>query len=117
MIASEVHHAAPRCLLKLHHDVVDGPDEDRAEAVLEFERWSIPVTISRQDLEALVESSTEVLERERHRLIHETDFVRWGRRGGKAVLLRYGTDWFAALALRRWDRISAEDLDAMRVLR
>ncbi len=119
MIApEEIHHAAPRCLLRLR----DAAGDDQGhpawlEFELEAERWSIPVTISRQDLEALVESSTEVLKRERHRLIHETDFVRWGRRGGKAVLRRYGTDWFAALALRRWDRISAEDLDAMRVLR
>ncbi len=59
----------------------------------------------------------EVLERQKHRLLHQNDWQRWGRRGGKAVLRRYGTDWFAALALRRWGRISAEDLDAMRVLR
>ncbi len=120
-MAGEVHHAVPRCLLRLH-------DEARGElrvagvgAWLEFEteasRWGVPVEIAREDLEGLIESSTEVLDRERHRLIHQTDFQRWGRRGGLAVLRRYGTDWFAALALKRWGRLSAEDLDAMRVLR
>lgn len=114
----ERHHTAPRCLLRLH-DVVAGPVEegDRTEALLEFERWRIPVTISREDLEELVHTSTEVLEREQHRLLHQNDWQRWGRRGGKAVLRRYGTDWFAALALKRWGRITAEELDAMRVLR
>lgn len=117
MIAPERHHAAPRCLLRLR----DAAGDDQGHpAWLEFElkaeRWSIPVEISREELERLVETSTEVLEREKHRLLHQKDWQRWGRRGGKAVLRRYGTDWFAALALRRWGRISAEDLDAMRVL-
>lgn len=116
MIAElEVHHAAPRCLLRL----LDAAGDDRRhpawlEFELEAERWSVPVSIGREDLEELVEHSTEVLEREKHRLLHEGDFVRWGRRGGLTVLRRYGTDWFAALALRRWGRISADDLDAMR---
>jgi hypothetical protein len=30
---------------------------------------------------------------------------------------RYGSSWFALLALRRWGRISPADLDAARVLR
>ncbi len=114
----EVHHAAPRCLLRLLDAAGDGAT---SPAWLEFEvearRWGVPVEISREDLRKLVESSTEVLDRERHRLIHETDWQRWGRRGGLAVLRRYGTDWFAALALKRWGRINAEDLDAMRALR
>ena len=85
--------------------------------MLEFERWRIPVEISHADLEELVEGSTVVLEREKHRLLHASDWQRWGRRGGLAVLRRYGTDWFAALALKRWGRITAADLDAMRVVR
>jgi hypothetical protein len=118
VIAPEVHHAAPKCLLRLH-DAVIGPadDGDRAEALLEFERWRIPVEISREDLAELVESSTELLEREKHRLLHQTDFQRWGRRGGRATFRRYGADWFALLALRRWDRISPADLEAARPLR
>jgi len=80
-------------------------------------RWGVPVEIAREDLEALIESSTEVLTRERHRLLHGTDWQRWGRRGGLATLRRYGTDWYALLALRRWGRITTADLDAARVLR
>lgn len=117
----EVHHAAPRCLLKLR-DEAEG--ELRLAGVgawlefeLEAERWGVPVEIAREDLEALVASSTVVLEREKHRLLHSTDWQRWGRRGGLATLRRYGTDWFSLLALRRWGRISAEDLAAARVLR
>jgi hypothetical protein len=75
------------------------------------------VEIAREDLEELVERSAVLLERERHRLIHETDWQRWGRRGGLAVLRRYGSDWFALLALRRWGRITSADLEAARPLR
>jgi len=118
VIATEVHHTAPRCLLRLR----DAAGDDQGhQAWLEFEleaqRWSVPVTISREALEEMVESSEVVLEREKHRLLHQTDWQRWGRRGGLTVLRRYGTDWFAALALKRWGRITDEDLDAMRVLR
>ena len=57
------------------------------------------------------------MEREKHRLIHESDWQRWGRRGGLTVLGRYGSEWFALLALRRWGRITAADLEAARPLR
>ena len=117
----ELHHAAPRCLLRLH----DAAQEElRLVGVgvwVEFEaearRWGVEVEISREDLEGLIAASTEVLDREKHRLIHEDDWRRWGRRGGLATLRRYGTDWYALLALRRWGRISPADLDAARVLR
>jgi hypothetical protein len=33
-----------------------------------------------------------------------------GGAGGLATLRLYGTSWFSALALRRWDRLTAEDL-------
>jgi hypothetical protein len=58
-----------------------------------------------------------VLEREKHRILHASDWQRWGSRGGKEALRRYGSDWFALLALRRWGRITAQDLDAARTLR
>ena len=118
---TEVHHAAPRCLLRLHEEATNG-DLDGAgiEAWLEFEhecqRWGVPVEISREDLEELVERSTVVLDREKHRLIHESDWQRWGRRGGLATLRLYGTSWFSALALRRWDKLIPEDLAAARVV-
>jgi hypothetical protein len=75
------------------------------------------VEILRSDLEALVETSEVVLEKEKHRLVHASDWRRWGARGGRETLRRYGTDWFALLALRRWGRLSPEDLEAARVLR
>ena len=117
----ERHHAAPRCLLRLH----DAAQEELRLAGIgvwvEFEaearRWGVEVEISREDLERLVESSTEILDREKHRLLHESDWRRWGRRGGLATLRKYGTDWYALLALRRWGRITTADLDAARVLR
>ena len=77
----------------------------------------MPVEISREDLEELVERSAVLLEREKHRLLHQSDWQRWGRRGGLTVLRRYGSDWFALLALRRWGRITAADLEAARPLR
>jgi hypothetical protein len=119
----DAHHAVPRCLLSLHEQA-NGDGELNGAAIqawLEWEmeamRWRVPVEISRADLEKLVERSVELLDREKHRLLHEGDWQRWGRRGGLAVLRRYGTDWFSALALKRWGRITAEELDAMRALR
>jgi hypothetical protein len=118
----EVHHAVPRCLLRLR-DRVESPDlngdgvEAWVEFTLEAERWGVPVSIPRSDLERLVESSEVVLEREKHRLLHASDFARWGARGGRRTLRLYGTSWFSALALRRWGRISREQLEAARPVR
>ena len=118
----EVHHAAPRCLLRLH-ERANGTslNGEGIEAWLEFEleaaRWGVPVTIPRADLEALIEQSTVVLEREAHRLLHRNDWQRWGSRGGRETFRRYGSSWFALLALRRWGRLSPEDLEAARALR
>jgi hypothetical protein len=116
--AVEVHHAAPRCLIRLY-DAAQG--ELRVAGVgawLEFEhecrRWGVPVEIARADLEALVEASTEVLDRQKHRLLHASDWQRWGRRGGLSTVRKYGTEWMAALALKRWGRISAEELASLR---
>ena len=58
-----------------------------------------------------------MLKRERHRLLHSSDWRRWGQRGGRETLRRYGAGWFALLARRRWGRISAAELEAARVLR
>ena len=118
----EVHHDAPRCLLTLHERANGAElDGEGIQAWVEWEleamHWRVPVEIAREDLEALVASSEEVLEREKHRLLHESDWQRWGSRGGRETLRRYGSEWFALLALRRWRQITAEDLDAARVLR
>lgn len=123
---AEVHHAAPRCLLTLHEratGMLDGAslEGEGIQAWVEWEmeamRWRVPVETSLSDLERLVEASGEVLEREKHRLLHERDWRRWGSRGGRETFRRYGADWFSLLALKRWGRITAEDLDAARVLR
>src|SRR3954471_10554546 len=118
----EIHHAAPRCLISLHEKANGAPlDGEGIQAWLEWEmeamRWRVPIEISRNDLEALVESSAVVMEREKHRLLHSSDWQRWGSRGGRETRRRYGTDWFALLALRRWGRRTAQDLDAARGLR
>ncbi len=118
---AEVHHAAPRCLLKLH-ERANGPelDGEGIQAWVEWEieamRWRVPVEIAREDLETLVAASEVVLEREKHRLLHENDWRRWGSRGGRETLRRYGPKWFALLALRRWGRITTDELEAARVL-
>jgi hypothetical protein len=118
----ETHHAAPRCLLSLHEKANGSSlDGEGIQAWVEWEieamRWRVPVEIAQEDLEALVRASEVVLEREKHRLLHSSDWRRWGSRGGRETLRRYGTEWFALLALRRWGRLSPEDLEAARVPR
>jgi len=119
----ELHHATPRCLVPLHERANEGTqlDGEGIQAWLEWEmeamRWRVPVEISREDLEALVASSEAVLERERHRLVRSSDWRRWGRRGGRETLRRYGSGWFSLLALKRWGRASAADLDAAKTRR
>jgi len=120
---SEVHHAAPRCLLTLHERAngTTSLDGEGIQAWVEWEleamRWRVPVEISADDLRALVEVSEVVLEREVHRLVHEGDWRRWGSRGGRETLRRYGADWFSLLALRRWGRITPSELEAARIIR
>jgi hypothetical protein len=114
----EAHHAAPRCLISLHEKANGASfDGEGIQAWLEWEamRWRVPVEISRDELEALVDQSTVVLEREKHRLIHQSDWRRWGARGSRETLRRYGPGWFSLLARRRWGRISPEELEAARV--
>src|SRR3954471_18060384 len=118
----ELHHAALRCLLSLH-ERANGTslDGEGIQAWLEWEmeamRWRVSVEISRDDLKTVIETSEVVLERERHRLLHQNDWQRWGSRGGRETLRRYGTEWFSLLALRRWGRLTPEDLDMARILR
>ena len=118
----EAHHLAPRCLLRLHERANGASlDGEGIQAWVEWEievmRWRVPVEIDRSDLEALVAVSEVVLEREKHHLLHESDWRRWGSRGGRETLRRYGPKWFGLLALRRWNRITAAELEAARVPR
>ena len=111
----EIHHRIPQCLLQLR-EKADSVTLDGAgiEAWLEYEheamRYDVDPDISRDDLAALIDASTAVLGREAHRSEHVSDFVRWGRRGGRATLERYGRAWFALLALRRWGKIPPAEL-------
>jgi len=121
-VTREAHHTAPRCLLTLHEKANGSSlDGEGIQAWLEWEweatRWRVPVEISREDLEALVDRSAVALEREKHRLVHGADWRRWGARGGRETLRRYGTGWFVLLARRRWGRITATELEAARVSR
>ena len=81
----EVHHAAPRCLVSLHEKAngCTSLDGEGIQAWVEWEmeamRWRVPVEIAKEDLGALVASSGVALEREKHRLLHEGDWRRWGR--------------------------------------
>jgi hypothetical protein len=115
---SEAHHAVPRCLIELHEraTTLTELDGEGIEAWLEWEweamRWRVPVEISREDLEALVASSEVVMAREAHRVLHGTDWQRWGARGGRETLRRYGRPWFALLARRRWGRVGPGELES-----
>ena len=113
----EVHHSVPQCLLRLRNQAgayrkLDG---EGIQLWLDYElealHYGIDPDISREELAALIEGSTVVLPREEHRTGHESDFVRWGRRGGLATLRRYGTSWFRMLARRRWERVSGTELE------
>jgi hypothetical protein len=54
----------------------------------------------------LIESSTRVIPTTEHRRLHQdaSDFVRWGRRGGRRTLALYGRPYFSLLARLRWGR-------------
>ena len=116
MAAQEVHHRVPQCLLGLR-DAADAGEMDGAglQVWLNYEMeamlWGINPDIERNELAALIEDSTVLLSREKHRYGPENDFVRWGRRGGLATLKRYGTSWFSLLAKRRWQRLSGAKLE------
>ena len=75
---AELHHAVPRCLLRLHEEATSGGlDGAGIQAWLEWEwealRWGVPAEIARENLEGLIERSGVLLEREKHRLIHGSD--------------------------------------------
>ena len=116
MIAAEsgadVHHGAPRCLPRLI-DAVAGAFADWSEFDAEAERCGIEVRgHSREDLRALIESSTREISTTEHRRLHQeaSDFVRWGRRGGLRTLSLYSPPYFSLLTRLRWGRVELEAL-------
>ena len=72
----EVHHGVPRSLLTLH-EKANGTslDGEGIQAWVEWEmeamRWKVPIEISREELEALVDSSEVPQLEGRHRILHE----------------------------------------------
>ena len=117
MGALEVHHRVPRCVLRLrdradaHRDL----DGEGLQLWLDYEaealRFGVDPDVSREELAAVIDGSTAKIPCEEHRLVvHGEDFARWGRRGGLETLRRYGASWFAALAARRWERVTQEQL-------
>ena len=69
----KTHHVAPRCLLTLHQKANGTSlDGEGIQAWLEWEmeamRWKVPIDISRDDLEELVDSSG-VRPKERRQLL------------------------------------------------
>src|ERR687890_889671 len=106
----DVHHGAPRCLLRLF-DAAAGDLADWSEFDAEAERWGIEVRgLSREDLSALIASSTCQIPTPEHRRLHQeaSDFVRWGRRGGRRTLALYGQPHFSLLARFRWRGVQLE---------
>lgn len=114
----EIHHRVPRCLLKAY-DRGHGPglEPEDLQAWFEWEeeafRYGVDPDVSREDLAALIDGSTVELEGKEHRATHSADgdFVRWGRLGGLETLRRYGPLWFSLLGRRRWEKISAVQLE------
>jgi hypothetical protein len=108
----ELHHGAPRCLLRLFDAAARGL-ADWSEFDAEAERHSIEVRgLSREGLAALIENSTGEIPTTEHLKLHQeaSDFVRWGRRGGRRTLALYGRSYFSLLARFRWGRIEVEAL-------
>ena len=110
--AADVHHRVPRCLLRLHDLAAEGL-ADWSEFDAEAVRWDVePRGLSREVLAAMVEGSACEIPAPEHRRLHQEagDFARWGRRGGRSTLARYGRPYFSLLARFRWGRVEVEAL-------
>ena len=108
----DVYHFAPRCLLRLF-DAAAGGLADWSVFDAEAERCGIEIRgLSREDLRALIESSTRQIPTTEHRRLHQeaSDFARWGRRGDQRTLALYGRSYFSLLARFRWGRVQLEAL-------
>jgi hypothetical protein len=116
--AAQIHHRVPRRLLKVwdggHGSSLE--PEDLA-AWIEWEeeayRYGVDPDVSREVLAELIKGSTVGLGAREHRAAHSKagDFARWGRLGGLKTLALYGSGWFVLLARRRWEKISAAQLE------
>jgi hypothetical protein len=116
--AAQIHHRIPRRLLKVwdggHGSSLE--PEDLA-AWIEWEeeayRYGVDPDVSREVLAALIKGSKVELGVEAHRATHSEagDFARWGRLGGLKTFALYGPGWFVLLARRRWEKITAAQLE------
>ena len=96
----DVHHDAPRWLLGLF-DAAAGHLAKWSEFDAEVERLSIEVRgLSREDLSALIASSTCQIPTPEHRRLHQeaSDFVPWSRPRRRRTLALYGRPYFSLLA-------------------
>jgi hypothetical protein len=116
--AAQIHHRIPRRLLKVWdggHGSGLGPEDLAAWIEWEEEayRYGVDPEISREVLAALIEGSTVELGVEEHRAAHSgaDDFARWGRLGGLKTFGLYGSGWFVLLALGRWEKVTAAQLE------
>jgi hypothetical protein len=116
--AAQIHHRTPRRLLKVWnvgHGSSLEPEDLAAWIKWEEEayRYGVDPEIPREVLAALIEGSTVELGVEEPRVAHSEagDFARWGRLGGLKTFTLYGPGWFVLLALRRWQKISAAQLE------
>jgi hypothetical protein len=109
---ADVHHGAPRCLIGLFDAAATGLAE-WSEFNAEAERLNIEVReLSRDDMTVLIGGSTLEIPSTEHRRLHQeaSDFVRWGRRGGRRPLALYGRPYFSLLARFRWGHVELESL-------
>lgn len=116
--AAQIHHRIPCRLLKVWdggHGSGLGPEDLAAWSEWEEEayRYGVDPGISREVLAALIKGSTVALGVEEHRAAHSEagDFARWGRLGGLKTFHLYGPGWFMLLARRRWEKITAAQLE------
>lgn len=114
----EVHHHVPRCLLSFFDRAASGElDAAGLQAWFDWEeeafRYGVNPDVSREDLIRLIDASAAPVPAVDHRAGHSQagDFVRWGRRGGLTTLALYGRGWFVLLARRRWEKITAAQLE------
>jgi hypothetical protein len=104
--------------LMQHIDAAAGGLVYWSEFDTEAERLSIEVRgLSHEDLRVLIAGSTREISTTEHRRLHQeaSDFVRWGRRGGRRTLALYGRAYFSLLARLRWGRALLEALTRHRV--
>jgi hypothetical protein len=116
--AAQIHHRIPRRLLKVWdggHGASLEPEDLAAWIEWEEEayRYGVDPDVSREVLAALIKGSKVELEVEAHRAAHSEagDFARWGRLGGLETFALYGPGWFVLLAHRRWEKITAAQLE------